>query len=203
MAAASYDTEIPVPSMEPPPQREDYVGPSDPVPDAGGAVARWLSAMPAASRTPGGGVFVYFQEEAGGFRIVRLARESQALALALQDLDGDGRLDIHVGNDFALPDAVFLAAGNRWERAEPFAAMTRNTMSLDAGDVDNDGVDETAGDALPLQSARRSPPKSASSPWLSAGTRGHAPSGGCTPRCRGSVLSASRKSRSGSPPSRR
>ena len=31
MAAASYDTEIPVPSTEPPPQREDYVGPSDPV----------------------------------------------------------------------------------------------------------------------------------------------------------------------------
>ena len=156
MAAASYDTEIPVPSTEPPPQREDYVGPSDPVRDAGGAVARWLSAMPAASGTPGGGVFVYLQEDSGAFRIVRLARASQALALALQDLDADGRLDIHVGNDFALPDAVFLAAGDRWERAEPLAAMTRNTMSLDAGDVDNDGVDELfATDMKPYRPTRK------------------------------------------------
>ena len=156
MAAASYDTEIPVPSTGPVSQPEEYVGPSDPVRDAGGAVARWLSAMPAASGTPGGGVFVYLREDAGVFRIVRLARASQALALALQDLDGDGRLDIHVGNDFALPDAVFLAAGDRWERAEPLDAMTRNTMSLDAGDIDNDGVDELfATDMKPYRPTRK------------------------------------------------
>ena len=101
-------------------------------------------------------MFVYLQERPGEFRIVRLARESQALALGLQDLDGDGRLDIHVGNDFALPDAVFLAAGGRWERAEPLAAMTRNTMSLDAGDVDNDGVDELfATDMKPYRPTRK------------------------------------------------
>ena len=40
MAAASYDTEIPVPSTEPPPQREDYLGPSDPVQSADDPVAR-------------------------------------------------------------------------------------------------------------------------------------------------------------------
>ena len=156
MAAASYDTEIPVPSTEPPPEREDYVGPSDPVRSSSDAVARWLSAIPAASGTPGGGVFVYLQERSGVFRIVRLARESQALALGLQDLDGDGRLDIHVGNDFALPDAVFLAAGDRWKRAEPLTEMTRNTMSLDAGDVDNDGVDELfATDMKPYRPTRK------------------------------------------------
>ncbi len=156
MAAASYDTEIPVPPTEPPPQREDYLGPSDPVQSADDPVARWLSAMPAASGTPGGGVFVYLQQDSGEFRIVRLARQSQALALALQDLDGDGRLDIHVGNDFALPDAVFLAAGDRWERAEPLARMTRNTMSLDAGDIDNDGVDELfATDMKPYRPTRK------------------------------------------------
>ena len=159
MAAASYDTEIPVPSVEPLPAQDEYLGPSDPVRRADDAVARWLSAIPAGSGTPGGGVFVYRQERAGGqqaFRIVRLARAAQALALGLPDLNGDGRPDLHVGNDFAMPDAVFLASADGWERAQPFATITRNTMSLDAGDIDNDGTDELfATDMQPYRPTRK------------------------------------------------
>lgn len=86
----------------------------------------------------GGGVAVY--DNAGGKLTGReLVRHAHALALLLTDLNGDGRLDILVGNDFELPDYVFLwtPAGFRLDDLLP--RMPRNTMSLDAADVDNDG----------------------------------------------------------------
>ena len=88
-----------------------------------------------------GGVF--YHERAGrSLRTTRLADRAEALALLLVDLDGDGRLDIHVGNDFALIDQVWLRTGSGWAEAMPFRAISRNTMSLDAGDVDGDGEEE-------------------------------------------------------------
>jgi hypothetical protein len=87
------------------------------------------------------GVVVY-RREGGGFTAERLSESAQALALALYDVDGDGRDDLVVGNDFEIPDAVFLAAEGGWRAASPFATTTRNTMSFAAGDVDNDGVPE-------------------------------------------------------------
>ncbi len=85
------------------------------------------------------GVFVY-KNENGRFWPTRLATRSQGLALQLQDLNGDRRLDILVGNDFDVHDAVFLGRRDRsWLEAEPFATTTFSTMSFDAGDIDNDG----------------------------------------------------------------
>ncbi|MDE0080315.1 MAG: CRTAC1 family protein [Caldilineaceae bacterium] len=85
------------------------------------------------------GVFVY-KNENGRFWPSRLASRSQGLALQLQDLNGDRRIDILVGNDFDVHDAVFLnQRGGSWLEAEPFATTTFSTMSFDTGDIDNDG----------------------------------------------------------------
>ena len=51
----------------------------------------------------GGGVF-YFENVGGQMEHLRLGRDSQSLAVALLDIDQDGRRDIIVGNDFALAD---------------------------------------------------------------------------------------------------
>ncbi|MCB9432071.1 MAG: VCBS repeat-containing protein [Ardenticatenaceae bacterium] len=88
----------------------------------------------------GVGVYSYLQEENGRFSPQRLAEESQALTIALVDVSGDGQRDIVVGNDFDFPDQVWFnngAAG--WEAAAPFAHTSHSTMSLDWGDVDNNG----------------------------------------------------------------
>ena len=84
------------------------------------------------------GVFVY--ENTGRALLpVRLARTAQALAVLLTDLNGDGRPDIVVGNDFAQRDGAYFRTADGWQAGEPFARTTRNTMSFATGDVDNDG----------------------------------------------------------------
>ncbi len=86
----------------------------------------------------GAGVAVY-ENTPGGFVETRLTETSQALAVTLFDIDEDGKLDILVGNDFEVPDYAFLNTTGGWLGAEPFTRTTRNTMSFDAGDIDNDG----------------------------------------------------------------
>ncbi len=86
---------------------------------------------------------VYFYENRDGrFAALPLAQESQALAIFFPDLNGDGQPDILIGNDFLVPDMSWLRAGDGWVRAEPFAFTSHSTMSLDQGDVDNDGIPE-------------------------------------------------------------
>ena len=87
------------------------------------------------------GVYVY-ENRNGMFRPTRLASSAQALALALWDIDRDGRLDIWVGNDFAVPDYIWLQRADGWQSANPFAVTSYSTMSLDQGDIDNDGISE-------------------------------------------------------------
>ena len=85
------------------------------------------------------GVFVY-ENDNGRFLPTRLASKAQGLALELLDLNDDGRLDILVGNDFDVRDAVFLNQGDgSWLKTEPFSTTTFSTMSFDRGDIDNDG----------------------------------------------------------------
>ncbi len=85
------------------------------------------------------GVFVYTRQ-GDRFTASRIAPQAQALALQLLDVNRDGRLDILVGNDFALRDVVFLATSTgHWQATEPFARTTFSTMSFDADDIDNDG----------------------------------------------------------------
>ena len=86
----------------------------------------------------GGGV-AYYENVDGKLRPFELVRHAHALALLLTDVDGDGRLDILVGNDFELPDYVFLWTPDGFRIRNVLPRMPRNTMSLDAADIDNDG----------------------------------------------------------------
>jgi len=93
-------------------------------------------------RGGGVGVFVHERMADGGYIADRLAEQADALTVALTDLNGDGRLDILVGNDFDRQDYSWLRTDTGWTAAHPFDAMTTNTMSFDVGDVNNDGSAE-------------------------------------------------------------
>lgn len=86
----------------------------------------------------GAGVF-YYENQDGFFAPQRLAQKAQGLAVLLLDVDEDSRPDILVGNDFSVPDQVWLNREKAWTLAEPFAVTTHSTMSFDSGDIDNDG----------------------------------------------------------------
>ena len=89
----------------------------------------------------GGGVVVY-TNTAGSLRPARIAGESQSLAVALFDVNADGKRDLIVGNDFAVPDMIWLRTSEGWQKAQPFARTTKNTMGFTVGDTDNDGNPE-------------------------------------------------------------
>ena len=83
------------------------------------------------------GVYVY--EHTGRvFVAERLADEAQALALLLSDINGDGRPEILVGNDFAVPDYSWTRSDGAWQALWPFDSMSHSTMSFDSADLDND-----------------------------------------------------------------
>ena len=85
-----------------------------------------------------GGVYIHWNEE-GVFRAQRLSTEAQALAIAIWDENGDGRPDLLVGNDFALPDEFWRNEPDGWSLATIFPETTHSTMSFDLADVDNSG----------------------------------------------------------------
>ena len=85
-----------------------------------------------------GGVYIHWNET-DGFRAERLTAEAQALAITIWDEDGDGRPDLLVGNDFALPDKFWRNTVNGWLPTTIFPEMTHSTMSFDLADVDNTG----------------------------------------------------------------
>jgi enediyne biosynthesis protein E4 len=89
----------------------------------------------------GAGVIVYTNTP-DGFIAKRLAEKSQALALTLFDIDNDGRQDIIVGNDFDVPDYFYVNQDGQWIETQPFSRYTKNTMSFDVADIDNDGMNE-------------------------------------------------------------
>ena len=104
----------------------------------------------------GGGV-AYYENRGDSLSLTVLAPTAEALAVLLTDLNGDRLLDIVVGNDYDHPDQVFLrdaGAEHGWLAAPLFQVTATNTMSYDAGDIDNDGRPELfAADMKPYQSA--------------------------------------------------
>lgn len=96
------------------------------------------------------GVIVH-ERDGDEYRVTRVAAEAQALAVQFLDMNADGAIDIVVGNDLATPDGVWLDNDGGWLEIEPFTTTTFSTMSLDAGDVDNDGdFDLYATDMAPM-----------------------------------------------------
>jgi enediyne biosynthesis protein E4 len=87
---------------------------------------------------PDAGVYVYLRD-GERYNARRLAQSSQALAIALFDVDNDQRLDIIVGNDFTVPDVIWRNTGTAWLPAEPFNETAESTMSFASGDIDNNG----------------------------------------------------------------
>lgn len=84
------------------------------------------------------GVFLYLQE-AGHFVAQRLDPHAEALSVALLKLDADTLTDIWIANDFALQDLVWLNRATEWKPAKPFAETSHSTMSIDWGDLGNNG----------------------------------------------------------------
>jgi len=89
----------------------------------------------------GAGIY-YYQNVDGVFQPRRIAYKAQTLALILVDINHDGRLDIVVGNDFAVPDYVWVRTDDDWEISNLFTTYSHSTMSYDFADLNNDGNSE-------------------------------------------------------------
>jgi hypothetical protein len=100
----------------------------------------------------GGGVY-YYEQQNGEFIPTELADNAQALAMLLTDINRDGAPDLIVGNDFVTRDQAWTYKNGAWQAIDLFPTMTRNTMSFDAGDINNDGLPELfAADMKPYTS---------------------------------------------------
>ncbi|HMO59323.1 MAG TPA: CRTAC1 family protein [Roseiflexaceae bacterium] len=87
------------------------------------------------------GVFAYYRD-GDTYRADRLSDAADALAISFPDLDGDGRPDIWVANDFNRRDYAWIRSERGWTSIMPSDYISENTMSLDVADIDNDGVPE-------------------------------------------------------------
>ncbi|MEM7131879.1 MAG: CRTAC1 family protein [Chloroflexota bacterium] len=84
------------------------------------------------------GVIVYTQNK-GQFDALRLTGESEALSIAVLDLNDDGHQDLWIANDFDLTDGFWLNQSDGWLATLPFDEISHSTMSIDWGDLSNDG----------------------------------------------------------------
>jgi hypothetical protein len=95
----------------------------------------------------GNGQFREVSEQAGIFQ------KAYGLSVTPLDINGDGFMDLYVGNDFIEPDFLYINQGDGTfidSIDAYFPHMSNNTMGADAGDVNNDGrLDFMSLDMLP------------------------------------------------------
>lgn len=87
---------------------------------------------------PDAGVIIN-EREGDSYVATRVASVAQTLSIRVIDINNDGLPDVIAGNDLATPDGVWLDNDGGWLPVNSFATTSYSTMSIDAGDVDNDG----------------------------------------------------------------
>ena len=84
---------------------------------------------------------------------------SYGLGLAISDLNGDGRPDFYLSNDYEVPDYLYINRGDgtfQDELGERLGHSSHFSMGSDIADVDNDGQpDIFTLDMLPADNRRR------------------------------------------------
>lgn len=91
----------------------------------------------------------------GGRRFARRPLQGphgETLSLLASDLTGSGWPDLYAANDFDEPDVVFRNQHGRLvatdAKSSPFPRSPMSTMSVDSGDIDNDGRAEIYADDI-------------------------------------------------------
>ena len=87
------------------------------------------------------GAYIFLRQPQS-YQSVQLAPEAQGLAALFFDVGGNRLPELLIGNDFAVPDMTFAWNAPNWTLLEPFDNTTHSTMSLAAGDINNDGYPE-------------------------------------------------------------
>ncbi|HWV99022.1 MAG TPA: FG-GAP-like repeat-containing protein [Candidatus Acidoferrum sp.] len=81
------------------------------------------------------------------------------LSVMFRDLNGDGKPDLYICNDFATPDRIWMNDGHGHFRAIPRTAIRQiplSSMAMDIADVDRDGFDDLfVGEMLSREHRRR------------------------------------------------
>ncbi|MCB9162064.1 MAG: CRTAC1 family protein [Caldilineaceae bacterium] len=95
----------------------------------------------APAEDPRAGVVVHLQQADGTFVSETLDPVAETLSVGLVDVTGDGQPEIWVANDFAVRDQLWTRADDgTWTLLEPFDQTAHSTMSLEWGDIRNDGA---------------------------------------------------------------
>ncbi len=89
----------------------------------------------------------------------RIRQEGWGLGIVPQDFNGDGATDLYVANDFISDDAFWINDGSGHFRTltkEAFPHTSKNSMGVDAADLNNDGRPEImTADMLPDDNLRQ------------------------------------------------
>ena len=101
-------------------------------------------------RNVGGGRFARLSWTDGTFldesgQPLKAPPRDWGLSVMFRDLNGDGRPDLYVCNDFQSPDRIWLNTGDGRFRAAPllmFRHISTFSMSVDFADVDRDGRED-------------------------------------------------------------